>query len=337
LPLRVPAAELTLAGGRATWNGVVVQLGADSLRTRGLLTVPEGGLGAWLRGEAPPEIEAELTGGRLDLAALPPLRPASLPARGTLAVRLDTLARGVHALTAVTARVVLSDSLLSIPEATFEAWGGSGEATLWLGASETARQLFQLTLGVEDADADALLSALTPLDDAITGRLDLTVELAGAADTLLHVHPESLSGRAGLNLRDGTLGASGATLALAEFLDAEAWAEIPFWEARVDLEILERRVEVRFAELFGPRGRLALRGLVALDGSARLDVGLRLPAEQLGGVSLRRTGVSPETIARLRSEGSSLAIGLELSGPLGDPVLEPDASHADLVAAPEGP
>ncbi|HET9948685.1 MAG TPA: AsmA family protein, partial [Longimicrobiales bacterium] len=132
LPLRVPAAELALADGRATWNGVTVLLGADSLRTSGTLVAPEGGVGAWLRGEALPEIDADLTGARLDLGALPPLRPASLPARGTLAVRLDTLARGVHALTSVFARVLLSDSMLSVPEAAFQAWGGSAEATLSL-------------------------------------------------------------------------------------------------------------------------------------------------------------------------------------------------------------
>jgi hypothetical protein len=55
---------------------------------------------------------------------------------------------------------------------------------------------------------------------------------------------------------------------------------------------------------------------------------LSIPAERLGDISLRRTGIGQGVLDQLRTAGATLDLGLRLSGWLQAPTLEPDASNA---------
>jgi hypothetical protein len=224
--------------------------------------------------------------------------------------------------------VELTDSSLAVHDASFEAWGGRASGSLQVGIGSEREEPFALALSVEEADAERFLAAMTPAGEAISGTMQLQLQVAGATDTSLLPLGEGLSGNVAMTLVGGAVGGTGVNLALADFLEDDAWAEVVFSDWVVDMGIEDRVLHVREATLDGAPGDVALNGSLRLDGSVDLSVGLSIPSERLGSVSLRRTGIAQSVLEQLRRAGGSLDLGLRLSGWLQAPTLEPDASQA---------
>lgn len=365
VPLYVPAGTLDLSGRTVTWEDLEVLLGEDHLVTTGRYTdggaAPEGG-------EAVPEVAISVRAPHLDLGAVLPAtgpddatwvrlaidhlggrrfqgrapaavladlgisRPSGLPARGSLELDVDTLDLGGYGVRSFAGRVTLRDSTLVVDVPSFEIWGGtaSGALTLAIG-SETAAP-FALSLTADGADAEALLAATSPFGDAITGSMGLDLAVHGLLDRSLLPVDRQLSGTLRIDLEDGRLRDTAPNLAIADFLGSEEWSDVGFGRWETVLEIVDGSVDVTSSTLDGAQGRVAMSGLLAFDGSVDLAVGLSIPPERLSEVSLRRTGIGQTVLDQLASAGSSLDLGLRLSGTLTAPVVEPDASNALALA-----
>ena len=231
-----------------------------------------------------------------------------------------------HTLRRVEARLELLDTALSAPELTFEAWEGRATASLHLGLGAERAEPFELTLAVEDARAEQFFAAMSPLGDAVSGGLDLSLDVRGSTDTALLPYAEGLHGSVDIAIEDGAFGGTGVNLALADFLGDEAWTDVAFSDWGFDIRIEDGVLDIREARLEAEAGDVLVRGPLQLDGSADLAVGLSIPPEHLEDVSLRRTGVGQSVLERLRAAGSPLELGLRLSGRVQAPTLEPDAS-----------
>ncbi len=361
-PLYVPAGKVSLLGREARWSALPVLVGRDRLVTSGRI---EDLFDVMRSSGSAPTVEIIVEGPRLDLdRVLPPSdssssvtypqlalahlggrlvdgrtasvvaaqrglrRPERLWARGSVQLRLDTLTYGPHVLTALSGLVELHDSSLAVPEATFEAWAGDVTASLSLGTGSRPDAPFALRMALAGADAAAFLAATSPVGEAVTGTLDLELEIEGATDASLLPLGRDLSGRVALRLEDGEVGGTGVNLALADFLGAESWTSLPYTSWVMDIRLRERTLEFREAHLSGSEGRVAFTGPIRLDGSSDLSMGVSIPPQRLAGVSLRRTGIAQSVLDRLRAAGGSLDLGLRLGGWLQAPTLEPDASQA---------
>ena len=362
VPLYLPSGEISLVGREARWSGLTVLLGHDRVLSFGSVLDL---FALWPGDERIPRVEMSLAAPRLDLsAALPasdtsssatyaqlalahlggqPLggrtasavasarrlsRPARLPASGSIDVTADTLLLRRNMLGGVRARVDLRDSVLSVPHASFAAWGGQVDASLELGVGAEPTEPFALRLSVQGAEAERFLAATTPVGDAITGTLDLELDVRGSTDGSLLPVGQSLAGEIRMTILDGEVGGTGVNLALADFLGDEAWADVAFTDWWMDIRLQDRTLDIREARLAGDSGDVLFSGPLRLDGSADISLGLSIPPERLRDVSLRRTGIAQSVLDRLRAGGESLDLGLRLSGWIQAPTLEPDASSA---------
>jgi hypothetical protein len=365
-PVYVPAGVVTLSGRQVNWSDLNVLVGTDRLMTSGTI---DDLAGLWSTEDALPRIDARLTGTRLDLDAIfPPVpqesastysqiafahlggrslegrsanaiagarefsRPRQPPALGVVALRVDTLVAGPHRLIDVSARLELADSAISIPEASFGVWGGTARASLSVGIGPAAQQPFALDLSVEDAAAASFFDVMTPVGDAVSGTLHLQVALTGSTDGRLLPGGADLVGRGRIAVDDGQLTGTGVNAAIADFLEATHWSDIPFARWESTFEVRNRMIEFREANLIGPMGRMVLSGVLDFSGFADMSVALSVPADQLQGVSLRRTGIGPTVIEQLRIAGRPLDLGFRVSGPIEAPSLEPDAANAVVLA-----
>jgi len=362
VPVYVPAGDLSVLGREAHWSELTVLLGQDRVTTSGsILDLFD----LWPRAERPPHVEVSLAAPRLDLnAALPPrdttsdatyaqlafahlgsrvlkgrtaatiatarqlARPDSLPARGAVELRVDTLLFRRHALAGVTARLVLADTALEVPHAAFAAWGGSASGSLSLGVGPDLAEPFALALSLEGIDAVSFLEAMSPVGEAVSGTLDLELEVEGATDATLLPLGEGLAGRVAMTLADGEVAGTGVNMALADFLGSDTWLDVPFDAWVLEIGVRDGVLDIRDASLMGDEGDVVFSGPLRLDGSADLSMGVSIPSRHLGEVSLRRTGIGQSVLERLRAAGGSLELGLRLSGWLQAPTLEPDASNA---------
>lgn len=364
-PLYVPAGVVTVDRRAVRWADLGVMLGTHALTTSGEIEDPAAfGSDAG----ALPRMRLAVTGGHLDLDALFPApqerpatyprmafaqlgsravggratrtaareagrsRPEHAPVIGTILIDVDTLSYREYRLQRVSTALTLSDSAISIPEAEFSLWDGDGRASLTLGLGAGPAQPFALTLQLQGASASPFFATLTPAGDGISGRLDTEIDVAGLLDELLLPMTDSLTGRARFALRDGRLAGTGVNAALADFLEADTWSEVPFDAWTTQLELREDVALVQRSDLTGPFGRVVFGGAVSLGGEADVPVALSLPAEQLDVVSLRRTGIGPGVVAQLRASGRALDLGLKMSGPLASPSLQPDADNAVALA-----
>jgi hypothetical protein len=324
-------------------------MGADDAPEPGVTASLHGGrldLGAVLPADAGrPDVSygqvafAHLGGRQLDgssaaglASALGLSRPVRLPVHGEISLDFDTLDFRAYRLESVSARVALSDSALSIEAPSFDLWGGQASASLTLGVSGLAEAPFALTLAMDSTRAEELLSVLTPLGTAVAGTMSLDLELAGSLDAALLPVGRDLTGHARISITDGRLHDTGPNLVVADFLGSESWSDVSFDTWNSDIDFASRRLEIRDSQLAGDQGRVAFDGLVHLDGSHDLSVGLSIPPDRLETVSLRRTGIGQSVLDHLSAAGSSLDLGLRMSGVLRAPQLEPDASNAVALA-----
>jgi hypothetical protein len=255
-----------------------------------------------------------------------------MPVVGSLDLRFDTLAQGDHRVVELVARVQLTDSLLSVSDASFGAWGGRARAALSVGIGTAPYQPFALSLRVEDAAAAGFLGDVSLGDEALSGTLDLDVALEGMTDARLLPARDGLVGHARTTLTDGRIARTGVNAALADFLESEQWSDIPFTTLSGDLEVRDGAIEVRDGELVGELSRIVFTGLVDLSGAADLSMAVSVPPQRLQAVSLRRTGIGQSVVDQLRSANRPLDLGLHLSGSLGAPTLEPNAANTVALA-----
>ena len=262
-------------------------------------------------------------------------RPTDLPIRGTIDISLDSLDLRPWSLDSVTARLVLSDSSLSVLDAEFGIWGGRSTGSLRLGVGDRPTEAFAFELAVEDVAATPFFTTLTPIGPSVSGTLDLELALEGTLDRAMIPPSEALRASGELVIREGRVARTGMNHAVADFLSADAWTDLAFDEWTASFDLREGLFEIPWSELSGALGRATLSGFIALEGGVDLALGLTIPPEELRNISLRRTGVASEVLSRLESAGSPLELGLRATGPLAGPTLEPDGSVAFTRVQPE--
>jgi hypothetical protein len=201
-------------------------------------------------------------------------------------------------------------------------------ASLLLGVGASPRQPFAMALGLENVDATAFFADAVGVSNGISGALDMEMEAAGFTESHLLPLGDQLTARVRIGLEDGRVEGTGVNSALADFLEAEHWAAMPFSRWTGEVRVAEGTLELREVELTGDLARIVLAGFVDFAGASDVSIALSIPPRQLPAVSLRRTGIGPSVVEQLRAAGRPLDLGLHLSGPLGAPSLEPDATNA---------
>jgi hypothetical protein len=360
-PIYVPAGVVTVDGRTVRWTDLSVLVGTDALTVSGEVreVTPRRA-----DGTARPDVHLNVTGSHLDLDLLLPqtadgphvsypqlafahlgarattgaeagaglTRPQGAPVTGTIALAVDTLTYRGYRLERVATTLTLTDSTLSMPEATFATWGGEGSVSVALGFGAATGQPFELGLNLGGVSAESFFTTLTPVGEGISGTLDIEFAARGVTDPSLLPVPDSLSGSARISISDGRLTGTGVNAALSDFLEAPQWSDLAFASWTTDLQIRDRIMDLRESDLSGEQGRIVFDGVLGFGGETDVSVALSLPADQLTLVSLRRTGIGPGVLQQLRTAGQALDLGLHMSGPLAAPTLEPDATRAVALA-----
>ncbi|MDX1493374.1 MAG: AsmA-like C-terminal region-containing protein [Longimicrobiales bacterium] len=370
VPVYAPSMTLELEESTIRWNELDVLVGTDAMVSTGSLSnwvgpaasatgVPD--IAASFQGESldlgrllpRPESSTELTYARIALAHLGGRevegrsaqqlvaaaeydRPTSLPVHGSVELQLGRMAYGPYEVDDVRARLVLADSVLAVEGASMKTWDGAVEADLAMGVGSRVDEPFSLELSLAEVEATTALPLLTPLGESVSGRLSSDLAVEGSLDRSMMPVLESLRGSLQVDVLDGRVAGTGINLALADFLAEERWRSVPFQSWSADLEIREGMLMVPGSELQGDMASATLSGAIGLGGAVDLAMALSIPADRLEAVSLRRTGVAQSVLDQLRESGSSLDLGIRISGTLAGPTLEPDALAASEQVAVRG-
>lgn len=315
-PARASVSDFGARAGKSSFT-----LGATITRPLALLA-PTGGSVAGAAGAARPPIapagiEFDLASPYLDLAELLPTTPGApiLPnATGGGRVRIGRLRNQKLDVQEVVARVALEPGVVVVPEYAMRAYGGTAGGSARFDLRDPAKPGFDVKTQVDSLDADAILSAWTPVKGLLHGSLNTTLALAGAGLTPADLK-RTITAVGLAAVANGTLGPGPALEAVARFTRVPALKQLRFKDGHVPFRVERGRVVTDPVVLNGPHGEWRLIGSVGFDGTLDYAVSATLPGE---------------VVERLRA-GSALAAGA-LTDPQGRMLL--DLRVTGKVSAP---
>ncbi|NOT32923.1 MAG: AsmA family protein, partial [Candidatus Eisenbacteria bacterium] len=267
-PQRAKVSGLTGKGGKSSF-----MLDADVTRPLALLAKPGSA--------APSGVTFSLVSPHLDLAELLPTSkgaPLVPNATGGGEVRIARLMNQKLDVRDVRAAVTLEPGVIAIPRFALDGYDGhvTGNARFDLTQPESPR--FAVNAHIDSVEADAILSAWTPLRGLFKGRLGTTLDLSGAGAT-----PEAIArtlSAAGLAaFLDGTFGPAPAIEAIAKQLKLDPGRLTRVRDLRLPFHIANGRVVTDKANMRTPFGIWIVSGGVGFDGSLDYVVSASFPRD----------------------------------------------------------
>ena len=312
LPNRIEGVrgDIGFSRGRAAVTGFSARAGKSSIaleatfeRPLALLAAPATAAGTPAR-IAPALVSFNAASSYLDLAEFLPVTPGApvLPnATGEGRITIARLRSQKLDARDVAARVRLEPGVLSVPEFSLRAYGGTAMGNARFDLSDPARPAYAVKTQVDSLEADEVLSAWTPLKGLLRGRVTTTLDLSGAGVT-----PDDLRSTItaiGLALvTDGTLGPGPALGAVARYTKIPALQQLRFKDGRLPFRVERGRVVTDPVVLDGPNGEWRLTGSVGFDGTLDYAVSATLPQEvvqHLGATSALAAGALSDPQGRM--------------------------------------
>ncbi|MFQ5889590.1 MAG: AsmA-like C-terminal region-containing protein [Gemmatimonadota bacterium] len=370
VPVVVPGGRIELTGDTATWTRLAIDLGEDRVVTSGTAR----GLFAWLRSPAEgPVVTGSLHGRRLLMDEILPVspssvgygrlifarlgdrpldgrsaeeiarerklaRPTSLPARGEVALRIDTLRYLLHRLTALSATLRFSPERVEIADATFRPYGGTGGGRLELELGDEVTEPFRLAVRAEKVRAEELLTTLSPLGGIVSGTLTLQLAIDGQLDTLLLPPVTFLRGEGRFAIAEGALTPGPMANALASFLGLPTLERIDFSRCESPFTIRNGAVHLANGRIASPSAAYDITGSVGFGGGLDLGVSARISAGRARTVAPSGGGAGAELLRGMLMGDGPVEVGLRIGGDVWNPEirLDPGAMRDRAVEAARG-
>ena len=346
VPVSVATADLAMEGRSVRIPATGILLGEDRLTVEGILTglLDTGGAVPDFRGSArgprlsleelkvEPTPDTALTYGQLAFARvggrqvrgqsadavardLGLARPATLPLAGEVEVAIDTVLDRKGRMEDVRATVRFGPEFAQVSDARFRRYGGAIRASANLALGEEATEPFSLVLSAQGVEAGAFLSETTPLGQAVTGRLNLDLDLTGDLHRLLLPTREALQGTGSFSLTGGGI-QSPVTDALASYLGMDELRSMRFRDWSTSFVLQDGRLLVDESLLDGAPGSPRVGGGIGLDGGLDITSVFDLP----------RADVAASALADLGVPGASDLVRavIRIGGQVGRPSLQAD-------------
>jgi AsmA protein len=315
LPNRIEGVrgDIKFSSARASITGFAARAGKSSIALEATAERPlallapasaPAGTAAAKKAIAPAIVTFNAASSYLDLAEFLPTTPGApiLPnATGEGRITIARLRSQKLDVQDVAARVRLDPGVLAVPEFSMRAYGGTALGNARFDLRDPARPAYSVKTQVDSLEADAILSAWTPVKGLLHGSLGSTVDISGAGLTPDDVKRTITA--VGLALvADGTLGPGPALEAVSRFVKVPALKQVRFKDARMPFRIEQGRVVTDPVVIDGPHGEWRLIGSVGFDGSLDYAVSATLPQEvvqRLGATSALAAGALADPQGRM--------------------------------------
>ncbi len=271
---------------------------------------------------APAGVDFDLTSPYLDLAEVLPTTPGAplLPnATGGGRVHIGRLRNQKLDVEDVSARVTLEPGVLVVPEYALRAYSGSAVGNARFDLRDPAKPIFEVKTQVDSLEADAVLSAWTPVRNLLHGSLNTTLALGGSGLTPADLK-RSITAVGLAAVANGTLGPGPALEAVARHTRVPAFKQLRFKDGHFPFRVEQGRVVTDPVVLNGPNGEWRFVGSVGFDGSLDYVVSATLPPEVVTNLGAR----SALAAGALADPQGRLFLDLRLRGNVASPQVSWD-------------
>lgn len=245
----------------------------------------------------------------------------------TFAARLDSLIAREAVLTAVDVKGTIRDGRIKVEPATFAYAGGAGRLTLAADARTPSRIETKIDFAVENVEAGAALSRLSPLGAFIQGRF--TVKSNGQLATGKGINPLmaiSIAGSALSSQGSLTLESFVAPLGSIQGFDITPFKKFDYKDWTGSFLVKDGRFHTQNWKMSSTRGAWDIKGSFGFDGSLDYAVHLVLPPD----VQAQMKGLDryKQAFDLMRDSSGNLLLDLHVGGNAKHPSASIDLTKA---------
>lgn len=197
-----------------------------------------------------------------ELPQIPPL--PELEAEGTILVEKIT-ARGLEA-NDLYARIEAAEKRVRVPEFSVNLYSGKIHGVADANLEDASDLPFSVTVDADGLEANDFVSALTPFDDHLFGRLDMRASFDARGATPLDIK-RTLSGGGHVSVTEGRLVDWELARKLSRWIKFLDFDDLEFQNLDVDFEVAEERVSMRPLKLTALDTGWNAEGWTGFDGS----------------------------------------------------------------------
>ena len=290
LPNKVESVNgaITFSTDRAGLKALTAKAGRSSFTLDGTVTRPLAMM-AKPNSVPPSEVDFTLTSPYLDLAELLPATPGAplAPnAHGGGHVRIGRLRSQRLDVTNVDARITLEPGVVVVPDFTLNGYDGRVGGDARFDLNDPARPVFAMRAKVDSVDADALLSAWTPLKGLLKGRLGTTLDLSGEGQTP-ELLARTLTAQGLAAFANGTVGPAPALEAIADAIGVPGVRITKVQDLKLPFSVQRGRVVCSDAVMRTSVGDWRFSGSSGFDGSLDYAMSGTVPKSLVSGSDLR--------------------------------------------------
>jgi hypothetical protein len=325
LPSRIEAlnGEVAFASERATVKQLSAKAGKSSFTLDASVTRPLA-LMAKPGEVAPAGVRFDFSSPYLDLAEVMPSGgggPVLPNARGEGKVRIARLKQQKLDVANVSADVALEPAVLGVPAFALDGYGGAVRGDARFDLTDPTLPVYRVNAKIDSVQADALLSAWTPVKGLIDAGLSTSLDLSGAGAEPDQIK-RSLTAIGLAALANGQIGPGPSLEAIAQFVRIPAFREVRFKDVQMPFRIDQGRMVTNPVRLSGPYGDWTAVGSVGFDGTLDYAVSVTLPAS----VAQQLNARSALAAGALSDDQGRVLLDLRLTGPAQAPKVAWDAT-----------
>ena len=224
---------------------------------------------------------------------------------------------------------VRENRTMHLGDVTGTLYSGAARANIELDLRDPGAPAFRVESNVDNANANDLLSSITPAKDILVGTLDATSVISGKGNVPEAI-ARSLTGEGSMSAMGGKLQLSPAIMAIWSALGMQEKKSIDFKEFFAPFRLEQGKFVTRDLKLAGGDADWAANGAVGFDGMLDYQVQVTLN-EQLSNIYRQRLGKDLAKV--LAGSSGRLTLDLRVSGNARSPKVQVDTERLAQRAA----
>lgn len=251
-----------------------------------------------------------------------PLPDAEMDVKATI----GTLTMEKFVLKNVRGTMKIANGLIRMQNFTCNTYGGSVNAKGTLNVKNPDRPVFDLVLGLNALQANALLANFTSFGQRVTGSMTMNTTLKGALDDTLGLIPSDLNGIGNVSISNGNLQGFKVNQVLASTLKLPSLETVSFKDWTNAFSIQQGRFVIKDLKISALDADYVVNGSHGLDGTLDYKMALYLPESVSAQITV--AGFAGEAVKLFKDSSGRLKFDFNVGGTTTSPKVQLDTQPA---------
>jgi len=243
---------------------------------------------------------------------------------------VGTLAMEKFTFNNMKALMSINNGIITLRSCTLNAFEGSVSTRGILNLQKPEQPQFDFALDMAGLNAHAMLPKFTSFGERISGGLTMNTTLKGSMNDTLGLLPQTLNGKGGVQVQNGTMTGVKVNSLVASILKLPDLETITFKDWANDFSIAGGRIVIKDLKINALNADYVINGSQGLDGSLEYSMSLILPEKTSSRISV--AGFGGQAVDLFRDNTGRVKLDFAVGGTMDDPKVTLDTKAAQKKA-----